>query len=128
MMNARGIPGMIRGRQGTIIMVDGGMFEDVHNDHITLEPEEESIDDAYKAKFGSKKLVIPVEDTLEKVDLWHMSNFLDCMRTRQKPTLDVETAYHVQVTISMAVQAYRESKILYWDARREEVVSTPPSA
>jgi predicted dehydrogenase len=128
MMNARGIPGMIRGRQGTIIMTEGGMFEDVHNDHIVLEPEEESIDAAYKAKWGSVRKVIPVEDTLDKVDLWHMSNFLDCMRTRKKPTLDVETAYHVQVTISMAVQAYREARILYWDPKKEEVVSTPPAA
>jgi predicted dehydrogenase len=128
MMNAKGIPGMIRGRRGTIIMVDGGMFEDVHNDHITLIPEEEAIDDAYKAKFGGKSVVIPVEDTLEKVDLWHMSNFLDCMRSRRKPTLDVETAYRVQVTISMSVQAYREGRILYWDAAKQEVVAAPPAA
>ena len=126
--NARLIPGMIRGHLGTIVMVDHGMFEDVPNDHITLYPEPETIDDAYKAEFGGKDQVMPVEDTLEKVDAMHMSNFLECMRTRQKPTLDVETAYRAQVTISMAVQAYRQGRILYWDARKEEVVTAPPEA
>ncbi len=128
MVNSRHIPGMIRGRLGTIIMVDGGMFEDAPNHHITLAPEVEAIDDAYKAKFGSTETVVPVEDTLEKVDIWHMSNFLDCMRSRGKPTLDVETAFHVQVTISMSVQAYREGRVLYWDPRRQEVVPTAPAA
>jgi hypothetical protein len=69
-----------------------------------------------------------VEDTLDKVDALHMGNFFDCVRSRQKPTLDVETGYHVQVTISMSVQAYREGRVLYWDARNQEVVSTPPEA
>jgi len=55
-------------------------------------------------------------------------NFLDCVRTRQKPTLDVETGYRVQVAISMSVQAYREGRVLYWDARNQTVVSKPPKA
>ncbi len=125
MMNARNIPGSIRGRLATIVMVDHGMFEDVPNDHITLYPEPESIDDAYKGKFGSQSKVMPVEDTLEKVDAMHMSNFLDCMRSRKKPTLDVETAYHAQVTISMSVLSYRQARILYWDAKKQEVATSP---
>jgi len=56
-----------------------------------------------------------------------MSNFLDCMRTRKKPVPDVETAYHVQATISMAVQSYRQTWILYWDPKKQEVVSAPVS-
>jgi predicted dehydrogenase len=126
MANSRHIPGMIRGRLGTIIMVDNGMFEDSHNDHITLAPERAEIDDAYRVKFGDKEIVIPVEDTLDKVDALHMSNFLSCIRSRRNPTLDVETAYHVQVTISMSVQAYREGRVLYWDAQKQEVVPAPP--
>lgn len=128
MANSRHIPGLIRGRLGTIIMVDHGMFEDAHTDHITLAPERRAIDDAYKAKFGDKEIVIPVEDTLDKVDALHMGNFFDCVRSRQKPTLDVETAYRVQVTISMSVQAYREGRVLYWDARNQEVVAARPEA
>ncbi len=128
MSNSRHIPGLIRGRLGTIIMVDHGMFEDAHTDHITLAPERRVVDDAYRSKFGDKEKVIPVEDTLDKVDALHMQNFFECVRSRQKPTLDVETAYRVQVTISMSVQAYREGRVLYWDARNHAVVPAPPEA
>jgi predicted dehydrogenase len=125
MANSRHIPGLIRGHQGTIVMVDHGMFEG-KTDHITLLPEKRVIDDAYKAKFGAEEQRIPVEeeDSMAK----HIRNFLECMRTRQKPTLDVETAFHAQVTISMAVQSYREGRVLYWDEKNLKVSNKPPKA
>jgi hypothetical protein len=46
----------------------------------------------------------------------HIGNFLDCIRSRQKPTLDVETAARAQVAITMSVQSYRQGKVLYFDA------------
>ena len=58
----------------------------------------------------------------------HITNFLDCMRTREKPTLDVDTAFHAQVTISMAVQSYREGRVLYWDDKAQKVVNKPVKA
>jgi len=56
----------------------------------------------------------------------HANNFLECIRTRQKPTLDVETAACAQVLITMAVQSYREGRILYFDEKAFKVVSKPP--
>jgi predicted dehydrogenase len=125
MANSRHIPGLIRGHAGTIVMVENGEFEG-RTDHITLTPERAVIDADYKAKFGDAETKIPVEQ--QDVEAVHMTNFLDCVRTRKKPTLDVETGYRVQVTISMAVQSYREGRVLYWDARNQTVVSTPPKA
>ncbi|MCC6862060.1 MAG: Gfo/Idh/MocA family oxidoreductase [Bryobacterales bacterium] len=122
MANSRHIPGLIRGHEGSIVMVDHGMFEG-RTDHITVIPERRVISDEYKARFGEKEIVIPVE---AKPEWAHMQNFLDCMRTRQKPTLDVETGYRAQVTISMAVQSYREGRVLYWDERGQKVVTKPP--
>jgi len=123
MANSRHIPGLIRGHQGTIIMVDHGMFEG-RTDHITLLPEHKLIDDAYKAKFGDDmETKIPVEQKSDIVA--HITNFLDCMRTREKPTLDVDTGFHAQVTISMAVQSYREGRVLYWDDKNQKVVNKP---
>ncbi len=58
----------------------------------------------------------------------HLGNFLSCMRSREKPTLDVDTALHPQVTISMAVQSYREGRVLYWDEKAMKVVPKPPKA
>ena len=50
------------------------------------------------------------------------------MKTRKKPHLDADTGYRAQATISMAVQSYREGKVLYFDPRKEIVVDRPPEA
>jgi predicted dehydrogenase len=123
MANSQHIPGLIRGHEGTVIMVDDGKFEG-RTDHITVIPEARVVDDAYKAKFGTEKIIIPVDqkDSMQT----HVGNFLNCMRTREKPTLDVDTALHAQVTISMSVQSYREGRVLYWDEKTMKVVPKPP--
>ena len=123
MANSQHIPGLIRGHDGTVIMVDDGMFEG-KTDHITVIPEKGVISADYKAKFGEDKITIPVDqkDAMQA----HVGSFLDCMRTRQKPVLDVDTALHAQVTISMAVQSYREGRVLYWDEKAMKVVGKAP--
>ncbi len=127
MTNSQHIPGLIRGQLGTIIMVEHGQFESP-TDHILLRPERRRVnnDEAYKAKFGLEEVRIPIEK--QDVMFDHVNNFLTCVRTRQKPTLDVETAAHAQVLITMAVQSYREGKVLYFDQRKFKVVDKPPRA
>ena len=124
MANSRHIPGLIRGHEASIIMVEHGMFEG-DTDHITVIPEKRVIKDDYKAKWGADPINIPVE---EKPRWAHMQNFLECVRSRQKPVLDVDTAFHAQVLISMSVQAYRESRVLFWDAKALKVTSKSPKA
>jgi hypothetical protein len=103
-------------------MVDHGKFEGT-TDHITVYPEKETIDDAYKARFGSEERAIPVEQV--DVESTHFSNFLSCVRTRQKPHLDVETAARAKVLISMAVRSYREGRTLYFNEKNWAVSSNP---
>jgi predicted dehydrogenase len=122
--NSRHIPGLIRGHLGSIVMVDNGQFES-RTDHITLYPERSVIDAEYTAKFGDQPKTIPVD--VKDTDAVHMANFLDCMRTRKQPTLSAEVGYRVQVTISMAVQSFREGRVLYWDAKNQTTVTTPPA-
>jgi predicted dehydrogenase len=125
MANGQHIPGLIRGHLGTIIMVEHGMFEEP-TDHITLRPEPKAIDEAYIAKFGKDDCQIPVgqEDSLDK----HIRNFLQCVRTREKPTLDVETAACAQVLISMAVESYRQGRVMFFDEKSWKAAATPPRA
>lgn len=52
-------------------------------------------------------------------------NFLRCVKTREKPVLDGELGYMVQVAVVMANQAYRENKVLFWDAKNEKVREKP---
>ena len=51
----------------------------------------------------------------------HIRNFLECIHSRQKPTLDVETGARAQVLITMAVQSYREGRVLYFDEKNWKV-------
>ena len=125
MANSQHIPGLIRGHLGSLIMVEHGRFEG-YAPYITVKPEKRVIDAEYKAKWGEADIQIPVEnkDTMDT----HIGNFLECMRTRQKPTLDVETAARAQVAISMAVQSYRQGKALYFDERTWKVSDKAPKA
>ena len=107
-------------------MVDHGEFER-GTDHITLKPEVVGDYDR-EAKKWSRKLVNPdykfgMEETkipVDKNDMMqsHIENFIQCMRTRETPHLDVETGAKAVVVINLAVQSYREGKVLYWDEKK----------
>jgi predicted dehydrogenase len=124
MANSQHIPGLIRGHEGTIIMVEHGRFEGSTPD-ITIRPEIVRLPEKTRGtfpgyKFGGDEFKIPVEqyDMMQA----HIGNFLQCMRTREKPHLDVETAAHAQVLISMAVDSYREGRVKYWDEKNFKAV------
>jgi hypothetical protein len=57
-----------------------------------------------------------------------MENFLSCIRTRELPVLDANTAYKAMVTIGMSVDSYRRGQTLYWDPAKEVVVEKRLSA
>jgi len=121
MANSTHIPGLIRGNKGTITIVDHGRFEGA-TPHITVESEG-IYQDEFVDKFGYSSVQIPVKPT-QADD--HMGNFLECVRTRAKPNLDADTGYRAQVTISLAVQSFREGKVLYFDPKKEEVAYEAP--
>lgn len=130
MANSQHIPGLIRGHHGTIIMVEHGRFEG-YAPHITLKPEvmgreKKTPIGGANYKFGTEDMKIPV-DNLDTMNT-HVTNFLDCMVSRQKPTLDVETAGRAQVLITMAVQSYRQGKVLYFDEKNFKIVDKPAKA
>ncbi|MBK5295365.1 MAG: Gfo/Idh/MocA family oxidoreductase [Acidobacteriia bacterium] len=128
MANSQHIPGLIRGHGATLTMVEHGRFEGAAP-HITLKAEVgrsgKWVVPELEQKFkGEKEIQIPVQElnTMQT----HVGNFLSCMRTRQKPTLDVETGARAQVLISMAVQSYREGRVLYFDDEKWKVVAKAP--
>ena len=122
MANSTHIPGLLRGQHGTITMVDHGKFEG-RTDHITIAAERAHLEE-FVSKWGYQSVDIPVEETPRDA---HISNFFECMRTRQKPVLDADTAYRAQVTISMGVESFRRGKILYFDPAMERVVEKAPA-
>ncbi|MFY9609042.1 MAG: Gfo/Idh/MocA family oxidoreductase [Blastocatellia bacterium] len=121
MANETHIPGLIRGHEGTIMMVPGGRFED-KVDSISVTPER-IVKLKWEEKYGATEIKLSCEPRED-----HMQNFLRCVRTREKPVLDALTAYKAMVTIGMSVQSYREGRVLYFDERKQKVVSEAPKA
>ena len=80
----------------------------------------------YEQKFGTKDIQIPI-DQRDMMDA-HIDNFLHCMRTREKPHLDVETGAKAVVVINLAAQSYREGKVMYWDEKHWKASDKPIKA
>jgi predicted dehydrogenase len=134
MANSQHIPGLLRGHEGTLIMVEHGMFER-YSPYLTMKPElvrpANAEDRAQRVpfpdyKFGKDEIKIPVEQS-DMMQL-HVNNFISCMRSREKPHLDVETAAHAQILINLAVESYRENKVKYWDTAKWKSVDHPVNA
>jgi predicted dehydrogenase len=121
MANETHIPGLIRGHEGTIMMVPSGRFE-AKVDYISVTPQR-IVKPTWEAKYGADEIKMNCEPRED-----HMQNFLRCVRTREKPVLDALTAYKAMVTIGMSVQSYREGRVLYFDERKQKVVSDAPKA
>jgi predicted dehydrogenase len=126
MANDTHIPGLIRGHEGTIILVDHGKFESMVP-YITLKPQVSGGKaiggDSYAAKWGLKDIQIPIDQ--KDMMTAHIENFLGCMRTRQKPHLDVETGARAVVVINLAAESYREGKTMYWDEKNWKATDRP---
>jgi predicted dehydrogenase len=119
MGNETHIPGLLRGHDGTIMMVPDGRFEG-KVDSITVTPARIA-KKKFEEKYGASEVKLNCEPRES-----HMENFLRCVRTREKPVLDALTAYKAMTTIGMSVQAYREGRVLYFDAQKEKIVTEAP--
>jgi len=53
--------------------------------------------------------------------LFHMENWLDCLRSRKQPNATVDDGYAHSVACIMAARAYREGRKLYWNAASESI-------
>ena len=57
---------------------------------------------------------------------FHMDNWVDCMRSRNKETNgNIHTGFWHSVGCVMATRSYREEKKMYWDRAKEEIVDHP---
>jgi predicted dehydrogenase len=51
----------------------------------------------------------------------HARNFLDCVKSRQQPISDLESAHRVSTVCHLANMALRTGRKLRWDAAKEEI-------
>jgi predicted dehydrogenase len=119
MANDTHIPGLIRGHEGTIVMVPDGQFEG-HVESISVSPQKIA-KEKFREKYGTLEMVLECQPRES-----HMENFLRCVQTRETPVLDALTGYKALVAIQMSVQSYREGRVLYFDEQKQMVVGEAP--
>jgi len=62
------------------------------------------------------------------LSMLHMANFLEAVRTRQKPVCDVLDGYNSTATVQLAMLAYRAGTKIKWDGQKEQVLDNPTAA
>jgi predicted dehydrogenase len=52
----------------------------------------------------------------------HVRNFVDCIKSRQRPVADVEDGHHTATACHLANISLRTGRKIHWDARKEEII------
>ncbi len=58
----------------------------------------------------------------------HMSNWIDCLRSRKQPNATVQHGFAHSVACIMAARAYWSGKRIYFDPKAEIILDQPPGA
>ena len=99
--NFTGCQTIVRGTQGALTFKDGGMEITPHDAKKPLHVIR------WKGKGSTEAL-------------W--SNFLDCVKSRQKPLSPVDVGARVQAPLNMAILSYRQNKVARFDREKQEII------
>ena len=58
----------------------------------------------------------------------HVRNFLDCVKSRNKPIADVESGHQVVTACHLSNISLRLGRKIHWDAKKEEIVGDAAAA
>jgi predicted dehydrogenase len=58
----------------------------------------------------------------------HMKDFLECVRTRRKPSCGIEDAFLSTAAVQLGMIAYDTRSVVEWDAAKEEIIGNPEAA
>jgi predicted dehydrogenase len=75
-----------------------------------------------EANDGKTEVTIEAGESKDLVDDW-----LDCMRTRQKPVYDVLKGYQVMVAIKLGVESYKQGKVMGFDPATRRIIDQLPA-
>ena len=84
-------------------------------------------------KRAERYVTLPGDDrvpptSISDDDLSHMTNWIECLRSRKQPNATVRHGFAHSVACIMAARAYREGRKLYWDAHTETIVDHAPES
>jgi len=76
---------------------------------------------------AEKYILLPGEKSMppteiDDLSLGHMSNWFECMRSRQQPRCTVRDGFAHSVACMMAAQSYWSGKKLYWEGSTETIL------
>lgn len=100
--------------QVTLIGTQGRVH--VTRSRITADPPE-----LLKTQFGSRDVRLYASPN-------HYQNFLDCIRSRQRPVADVEIGHRTATVCHLGNIAIRTGRKITWDPVREQIVDDPEAA
>ena len=69
---------------------------------------------------GAKEIVIPWQGAGDTAKLW--SNFLDCVKSRQKPYSPIDIAVRVQAPLNMGILSHRAGRVARFDKQKMTIV------
>ncbi len=58
----------------------------------------------------------------------HIRNFLDCVKSREQPVLNLEKGHHVSTVAHLGNIAYRTGRKIVWNAEKEQIENDPAAA
>ena len=122
-------PGFTRymGKDATLINIGG---EGSPRYQLVQEKGTHEDDSDIDKKRSSKYVLLPGETELppmgiDDLSLEHMSNWFDCMRSRQQPHCTVHDGFAHSVACIMAAESYWSGKKQYWNAANEAISDQP---
>ena len=77
-------------------------------------------DDRFEFK---EEVIIDSELGIDLVDDW-----LNCMRTRDKPVYDILMGYQTMVAINLGIESYREGRVMAFNPKSRQVIYPPKRA
>ncbi len=125
MTNDLGVPDIIRGQYGTM-KFDGGVS--MHEQATWAEEFRHANRDTVKVSTttdeeGKTVVTPPHGQAVSRLDAPgrrdHMGNFLDAIRNGDPLSCNVDLGASTMVAIKMAVESYRQDKVMLWDADSE---------
>jgi predicted dehydrogenase len=89
-------------------------------------------DDNIDKKRAGKDVLLPGDKGLPPMsmgddELSHMTNWLECLRSRQQPNATVQNGFSHSVACMMATEAYWSGKRIYFDPKTERIQDIPPA-
>ncbi|MFN7997923.1 MAG: Gfo/Idh/MocA family oxidoreductase [Bryobacteraceae bacterium] len=117
----------IMGKKATLINIGGEGSQ-----RWKLVEEKGNHEDNPYVKRNEKWVTLPGNDAIAPPfigdnDLSHMTNWIDCMRSRKQPNATVKNGFAHSVAVIMAAHSYRQGKKLYWDPSTESILDQAPA-